>query len=86
VGRQVECIIVTKVDRRCRGVRGTAEGRSVEADRCVIAVPLPALRAGVRTTTAAALRGAVNDLSPGVDQECSNMAAALRQRTSRGRT
>jgi monoamine oxidase len=58
---------VTNVTADANGVRVTAAGRSVAADRCVIAVPLPALR----TVTFAPplpgeLSGAVSELQYGV--------------------
>jgi monoamine oxidase len=58
---------VTNVTADASGVRVTAAGRAVEADRCIVAVPLPALRAVTfAPPLPAALSGAVNELQYGV--------------------
>jgi monoamine oxidase len=58
---------VTNVSADANGVRVTAAGRTVDADRCVVAVPLPALRAVTfAPPLPAALSAAVNELQYGV--------------------
>jgi monoamine oxidase len=58
---------VTNVSADANTVRVTANGRTVEADRCVVAVPLPALRTVTfAPPLPAELSGAVNELQYGV--------------------